>query len=607
MRTRLVSLIPALLALTVCAAAAGAEDGRWWPVQALPKAIVRTGPWQRFASPNKAYQMMVQSAAGLAAKAVNEGRGDELVWVSTDHPDVEEWLRRMLASHRQVKERGVFQPWDLVDRYVKNGLIKGYILYSQDASVGEVFQPRPAINCSANVATSLAGLLDGILVEERLEKQAQAHGLKMLLDARDKSQQWCFETYKDRFNRRMLCTQDPQVACIRDLAIAQKAFTVCGLEAPLPAALEWLEPPAPILGWNLGDEFKITRATTVWGHFQTATNWCANLPVLMAGSQRQECLHADRFDPRKIDFSDQCSAVSFVSTDGDNVQWYEIGFFRNSDSYWHSPDRGRIPFGWSCCFTHVAQLCPQVMEYAAETRSDNDWFVEWGGGYYYPDLFASERPNRWELLALHARRTWTMMQQTGTRIIGFNVRQYDSPDALKAYETFAGETDGLLAILVFQYNPYEAGAGKTFWFKDRRGVEIPVISARYSIWEHNNKRPRSGTPAKVAREIRESVSAAPPAELPRYDWAITHVWSYFRKAPGADENAEDLPKAAKGDKHAKKELPKQGVIRGYTPVVWCAERLPETIRVVSPEELAWRIRMKHDPERTKKLIQAFPR
>ena len=250
---------------------------------------MRTVPWQHFASPNKSYQMMVHSLAGLAAKAVNEGRGDELVWIGTDHPDIEEWLRRMLTSHRQIKERGTFQPWDLVDRYVKTGVIKGYILYTQDKSQGKVFKPRAGINCSANVATSVAGLLDGILVEEKLEKKAQAHGLKMLLDARDKTQQWCFETYKNQFNRHLLCTQDPQVALVRDLAIAHKTFTMCGLEA-LPAALAWLEPPSPILGWNSGDEFKVTRASTVWGHFQTATNWCMNLPVLMAGNQRAAIL-----------------------------------------------------------------------------------------------------------------------------------------------------------------------------------------------------------------------------------------------------------------------------------------------------------------------------
>jgi hypothetical protein len=598
MECALISLA-GVFTLAVCSAAQGGEEGRWWPVQTMPQGIVRTVPWQSFEAPGKAYEMLVQSVAGLAAQAVNERHGDELVWVGTNHVDLEEWLRRMLADHRQVQQRGVFRPWELVDRYRARGLVKGYILYTQDSSPGRVFEPRPDANCSVNVATSLAGLLCGIVVEERLEPEARRHGLKLLLDARHKSQQWCFETYRERFNRHMLCTQDPQVANVRDLAIAARAFTVCGLDEPLPAALRWLEAPSPILGWNMGDEFKVTRASTVCGHFQTATNWCMNLPVLMAGSEQRESCQAPRLDPRTIDFHDGRSMVSFISTDGDNVQWYEVGFFRNSRDYWSSPDRGRIPFGWSCCFSQLAQLCPQAMECAVETRTGNDWFVEWGGGYYYPDLFALERPNRWEVLAREARRTWAMMKKTGTRIIGFNVSRYDSPDALRAYEVFARETEGLLAILVFQYSPYEAGAGKTFWVHDGRGMEVPVITARYSIWQHNNKRSRSGTPAKVAREIGESVAAAPPAELPRYDWAITHVWSYFRRAPGTDEAAEDLPRATQ--KHG---AAPDGGIRGYTPVVWCAERLPKSIGVVSPEELAWRIRMKHNPEQTRALISA---
>jgi hypothetical protein len=66
---------------------------------------------------------------------------------------------------------------------------------------------------------------------------------------------------------------------------------------------------------------------------------------------------------------------------------------------------------------------------------------------------------------------------------------------------------------------------------------------------------------------------------------ICHAWSYFKKAPGADENAST-----------------QGGVRGYSPVTWCAERLPPGIRVVSPAELAWRIRMEHDPSQTKRLL-----
>jgi hypothetical protein len=566
----------------------------------MPKGFVRSGSRNEFPAPHAAIEMMVQSVAGLAAKAVNDGRGDEFVWVGTDSVDVEDWLIRLQKRQPQLELRGVFDPWDLVDRYAKRGLIKGYILYRSDTSKGDVNQHRPGMDCSVNVATSLAGILDGIIVAEALETQARQHGLKLLMDVRHKTLAWCFETYKDRFTRAMVCTQDPRKPHVRDLAIAQKAFTGYGYDAPTPAVMEWLAPLSPILGWNGGDEFKSTEMSSRWGHIQTATDWCINLPVLMAGSEKAEPSRVPGFNPARIDWADTRSAVSFISTDGDNVQWFEGNFFRSSASvsYWSNPDRGKIPFGWSCCFAHLAQLCPQAIDFALSTRSPNDGFIEWGGGYYFPDLFCVNRADRLDLLAQHARRTWTMMQKNNTRVIGFNVARLDSPDALAAYQVFAGQTDGLLAILVFQYDRYEAGAGRVFWVKDRNGIEVPVVSARYSIWNHANGRPRSGTPAKVAREIRETVERARPGESPHYDWVIAHVWSWFKPAPGPDENAEDLPQENAADR---------GGMRGYAPVMWCAARLPSNIRVVSPEELFWRIRMKHNAKQTQKLIAAWPR
>jgi hypothetical protein len=62
-----------------------------------------------------------------------------------------------------------------------------------------------------------------------------------------------------------------------------------------------------------------------------------------------------------------------------------------------------------------------------------------------------------------------------------------------------------------------------------------------------------------------------------------HAWSWFKQA---DENG----KAQDGE-------------RVFQPVMWCVERLPANIRAVSPEELVWRIRMKHNPEQTRQLIQ----
>ncbi len=578
-----------------------ADENRWWPVQAMPKALVRLKRANEPSPLTEACEMMAQSVAGLAAKAVNEGHADEMVWMEvTDNVDLEDWYARLLKREPQLKVRGEFGPWGLVDRYTKQGLIKGYILYRRDPSKGEINEYRPGMDCSVNVATSLAGLLDGIIVDESLEKEAKGHGLTLLLDARDKSQAWCFETYKDRFNRRMVCAQDPRKPNVRDLAIAQKNLVMYGDAEPIPGVMKWLEPLSPILGWSGGDEFKTTQTSSVWGHIQTATDWAVNLPVLMAGTEKVIPPHAKSLDPRTIDWSDTRSAVSFVDSDGDNVDRSEGDFFRqgNGKYCWANPDRGKIPFGWSCCFAHLSQLCPEAINYAVSTQSPNDSFIEWGGGYYYPDVFALERPDRWALLARHAQRTWAWMSKNNTHIIGFNVPKFDSPDALKAYEVFARQTDGLLAIFVFQYDVYEAGAGNTFWVKDRNGIEVPVVSARYSIWNHLNERPRAGTPAKVAREIRQTVENAPPSALPRYDWVIAHAWSFFKQAPGPDETAEDIPQ---------EDAANQGGQSGYAPVEWCAQRLPATIRTVPPEELIWRIRMKHNPAQTKKLIQDWRR
>ena len=584
--------------LSLRSAMAGEAESRWWPVQALPNALVQTTRQHDFPEPRAALQMMVQSVAGLAAHAVNEGRGDEMVWVSNGDATADKWHTRLVAAHPELAEAGPVAPWDLVKRFTAQGIVKGYILYRADKSRGEVNTYRPGMDCSVNVATSLAGLLGGIIVDEELENEAKARGLKLLLDAREQSQEWCFQTFKDQFNRRMLCAQDPRKPNVRDLAIAQKVFTVYGKDEPVPAVMEWLEPLSPILGWNGGDEFATTDLSTSWGHLQTATDWCMNLPVLMAGTEKLTFPKGKEFDPRTIDWNDSRSAVSFVSTDGDNVQWWQGNFFQGGEShwYWDSADRGKIPYGWSCCFSQLAQLCPGAIDHALATRSTNDWFIEWGGGYYYPDHFGRRRQNGWELLREQARRTWELMKKTHTRIIGFNLARYDSPETRRACEMFVAQTDGLVAILAFQYAPYEGGAGKVFWVKDRRGVEVPVISARYSMWEHANKRERAGTPAKIAREIRQTVEQTPREQLPRFDWVITHAWSYFKKAPGADETAEDMPQEG---------APAKGGTRGYTPVTWCAERLPDSVRVVSPEELAWRIRVQHDPARTWKLIREF--
>lgn len=584
------------------------DDDRWWPHQTPPKAFLKIGPhsdFERVTSPSgkstaghlSASHMLAQSLVGLAAQAVNEGNLDEIPWIEVGGPgkDYTEWLQRTV-ERLHLEDRGSFNPWQLVERYKAKGIIKGYILYSFDYSEGNLYEERREINNSVNTASSLCGILKGILIEEGQEDQAKQAGLPLLFDARNVSQEECFKKWRDQFNRNMLCTQDPKVPHCRAMAIAHKAFVLYTLGELVQEAMAWLEPLSPILGWNCGDEFSQTVIPSEYGHYQTATNWCVNLPLLSAGSGQAEIRKIHNLDPAQIDWSDKRIAAAFVMSDGDNVQWLMGGFFQPEEtSYWKNPSHGKFPFCWTSCLSQLVQVCPAAVDYAATTQPKDIAFIEFGGGYYYPDHFGKRRTEK-DLLAQHARRVWANMQRAGSKILCVNCRDLSSQAALQAFETYAREMPGLWGILAIQYAPYEGGEGKIIWVRGSDGVEIPVVTAKYALWGNANTfGPRIGTPAKIARLINESAKTVQDQEPLIGHWTVVHAWSFFKHAPGTDEEAENIPQEKAGSLQGE---------RGIAPVAWCVERLDPSVHVVTPEELVWRLRMQHDPEQTEQVLKS---
>ena len=591
-----------------CDSTGAMETDRWWSVQVIPKGVVKTpdiGSLGEVRSPNGkssagglgANHVLLQSLSGLAAQAVNEGRSDEMVWLGLDNLDYHEWYKRVV-QRLSLEERGTFEPWQLVKRYQDRGLIEGYILYSYDYSEGGLYEQREKLDESVNVATSLAGIMKAILVEEGQEAQAKQLGLRKVFDARGKTQRWCFENYRDEFNRNILCTQDPKVPHNRGLAIAHHVLTLYGTGELTRETMEWLEPLSPILGWNCGDEFSQTVLPSEYAHYQTATNWCLNLPILMAGSEEYEPMKIHALDPKAVNWDDPRCGTCFTMSDGDNVQWLMGAFFQQEKgSWWSSPDHGRFPFGWTGCLSELVQICPDAVNYAAENCPPGTGFTEFGGGYYYPDRFGKRREGK-NWLAEHARRVWANMQKAGIRILTVNCHEQKSEDAMEAYRTYAKVMKGLIGIMSIQYTPYEAGAGEIIWVKNTEGIEIPVVTARYALWGNaNNQGPRIGTPAKVARVINESVAAAKKESRRTYDWTIVHAWSFFKKTTGTDEEAENMDQA---------EAMRKGGVRGVTPVAWCVDWLSPNVRVICPEEMMWRIRMERNSVETRKILGLEP-
>lgn len=565
-----------MLSSSALAAAANnnADSAYGWPAQKAPTSILTC----RIQRGNDLKEMnLAQSVAGLAAQSLNEGKTKEGVWIMVSNPNYAIYYKS-LVKRLHAKEAGSYTAWQLVDRFIPKGIIKGYVLY--DAK---------KMDNSLNLATMYAGLMKGILVDLSEETTAKQKGLTKLFDASDIVPDLSsFLPLKEKVNRHVMVLCNPEFGNNRDYAIAHKSLVWYGVDSTLKSLLEWVQPLSPVIGWNKGGEFQHIEPCTRRGLINTASDWCMNLSLLS--------IHEDKvpakiktLSPKKIDWKDQRNCQSFVMSDGDNMQW-TFGDFISSKDYWSNPYNTAINMSFTSCVVNLSAGGRDVYDQLQRTQPEHVSVVEYGGGYFYPDLFATAtgEPEKW--LRELGKRMNKQMQLTGVKVLGFICRNMLGEAAQRAYRIFAEEIEDLTGIIAVQYSPYNGGHGKMFWVKNKKGIEIPVVTARYQLW-HNLKKEGSGNPEDIIGWINEDGAKATAAD-PALSWTIVHAWSRFNEPGKTVQTVADSPEAKR---HGTGE-------RGVTPVKWMADRLSSNTRSVSIEELLWRIRMKYHPEETKKLF-----
>lgn len=564
---------------------------RLWPAQARPAGLVgilskgfqnssvddRTGNLGDEA-------MLAQSLAGLAALAVNEGQGDELVYIDLwDNYSYQQW-RSHLLQRTGIEDRGNASVWELVSRYHKQGIVAGYILYSDQTTKAQA-------NASANVATSLAGVLRGVVISERQEATAKQLGLTMLLDARDKSEAWCFENYQDRLSRKQLLLQRYRIPNNRAIAIAHQSLIIRGDGELAERVYEWLEAPALVHGWNgAQDEGSSVRQISRWGHVLCPSDWATNLPALSVGS---EGLAIPRFEDSQSRPSNGPTAqnpeqqLAFVLTDGDNLQWV-LGDFAWNESFWAASELEETPFGFGLPIADLLDVAPDAYLYFQKTKPKSTSILV-APSYVYMDHLGVKLPKskRSELLRWYAQYVESVLQRAGLSSIILICDDLEHSRTQEAWQVLASEAPSLSTVFVLQYHPYEAGNGRV-WNFDRPGhTRLRVISAAYSLWSNAN-RPRAGTPGELAQLIEQSVQQLPQQSgLPRSFWVAVHAWSKFPKSvPGNRTN--------RVGEHA---------CAGAGAAMACAQSLGGKATVVSPRELMTTLSTSKEPRSSCRLIQ----
>lgn len=549
-------------------------DGRYgWPVQKAPRKVIACHSHQLSA----AEIMLLESLSGLAAQAVNRGDFDEMVWIETNNPSYQQIFESSLKE-LSIKKPTYMSVWELLDYLKRKKIVKGYIAYQADKSVGELYSRRKDINHSSNVATVYASLLQGVLVDESLFAQMKQQGIKVLKDARYETLEHCFEKNKKHLNNCSAASIDPQVTNCRDIAIAQKLMVYYDTNALSSRILEWVKPLSPILGWNCGDEDEYTGEITRWGHYNTASNWCRNLPFIMAASAQTALLKVNEVEVTEIDWSNHSSAHSFVMSDGDNMQW-TMGGFLDTPTYYGNKNKERTPLSWTLCPINLSVVSASTWNRLVATKEESSSFIEYGGGYQYPDEFAQKRPNRAELLRAFAKRINWHFKQLDLKLFGFICKDVFSESSKEAFEIYAQEIEGLTGMLAIQYDPYNLG-GDIVWVKNAKGIEIPVVTAKYSIWADLFNLSTRGAPDYIGSSINRDAAKAASADKVDLSWTIIHAWSSFDKTTAST----DLPQ------------------KGYNVARQADKMLSPLVHNISLNELLWRIRDRYKPEQTKEIL-----
>ncbi len=281
------------------------------------------------------------------------------------------------------------QALSLFGRYVR-----GYVVWDRNAPT------------SLNVAFTIAGLEDALVVDDELIPLAERHGLRRIEDLRGrytgKTDAQITSDARDRYWAR--CNHDSiilmggqsgpiRVPGMADWGVQGRMFFE-NLSAdpghPDELALERrfmadLNPNGTIFGWHPYGKDTEEEHTTLLSTYGLKMEGLQSLPNLSFNSQftftpgfRFTNNHTIARDAHPV--AGRKAYLSFIQSDG-------VGL-----GVWTKPGRGRIPLAWGAIMSWV-KYSPAALEYFHESATPKDYFIGGlsGPAYMYPNHIPAAR------------------------------------------------------------------------------------------------------------------------------------------------------------------------------------------------------------------------
>ncbi len=535
--------------------------------------------------------LLAGSASGLTARAIQEGKTDTGIWIVTGRDkDIAYKAERESLEKRGCRFLESVDPIELLTGKIETQkpavnfkkLFDGYILTDVDNN------PE-----SGTVAVTASHIYNGLIVDKEFQDIFEKAGYKMLYDASDKHVRDAWNEFKDKCAKDGLVIMPNNTWELRDVAIQNGWFFMNLYSQPHDAtkgdywdlyeeAAKILDDHSLIYGWEAGphSEQEINDVASSNAQASAINDWFYNYCMVNSNyKERQDPVLAEVLDPKTIDYNKKKRFVSFFMSDGDNNQWMMGGFIGN----WYdvpASSANKVAFGIPT--TTMPQMAPAAYKYILEHQPENSTLVEvQGGGVFYSDTYGKTR-NRKECLKEKADMTTAWMRQHRIKVLGLMAKEsVGSDEAKEAYRAFIEANDQLEGIIALQYTPYAGGKGDIYWFSNKKGYQIPVITIKYSLWNEPYLREREGTPKYIANCLDKDQNN------PDFNLVCIHAWSHFSdQGKDCDELAET----------------KNGNIMGSGIAALLRNHLDDSYEVVSLQELIWQVRMRFYPEQTRKYI-----
>ncbi|HUG12794.1 MAG TPA: GxGYxYP domain-containing protein [Opitutaceae bacterium] len=369
---------------------------------------------------------------------------------------------------------------------------KGYVVWD------------PAVPATMNVAYTIAGLEDALIVTESLVPLAERHGLSRIDDLRGRYDgRTDAQIYADAVDRYWArCARDSimlmggHAGAVRQPAMAdwgvRRRMFFQDLSAnpkhPDELALAQrllgeLNPGATVFGWHSYAKDTEEQWTTLLSGYGLKMEGLHNLPNLSFNCQFS-------FTPGFKFTNNHNVARDAVLTAESKVY---ISFVQ-SDSIgigvWTKPGRGKLPFAWQVTMNWT-KFSPAALEYFHESATPNDYFIGGlsGPGYMYPYHIPADR---FPLLMKEARELMAVLDEHVMEIMDNSAADGNVGNADLTKETVDRYYEAFPDVIGF-INGY--GPARTRDLRDTR----PMISYDYYI---DPRRPR----AEVAADLNELIA-----------------------------------------------------------------------------------------------------